>query len=180
MTITIKRPEATLEFCPDLDARADWEAAVSRLDAAKRDGSGRLADTAIADAAREVRAAEDKMNGSILLFRLRAVPRKVWQEKIAANPPREGKDSDQAMGVDQSTFFDDLLSSVGTIVSVTEKGSGAVVDFDPATDWMPLADEMTDGQYAEFAQKVFELNRGVVAPGFSRSASLAMRDSEQS
>lgn len=179
MPIKIKRPEATLAFCPDLDARADWEAATARLEEARRAASDRLADSAIAEAAREVRAAEDVMNNSVLLFRLRAVSRKEWQEKIAANPPREGNDGDQAMGINQTTFFDDLLSSVGTIVSVTEKATGDVVDFDPASDWMPLADEMTDGQYQEFVQKVFELNRGVVASPFSRSASLAMRDSEQ-
>src|SRR5690606_31063341 len=107
-------------------------------------------------------------------------PRKQWQETVAAHPPRDDNDSDQSMGVNISTFFDALLSTPGTIVSVNEKASGKVVDFDPATDWQQLADDMTDGQYGEFATKVFELNRQSVARPFSVAASRATAASEKS
>lgn len=171
MSIVIKRAEGVIEFCTDLQARAEWETANEALLEARTRRGARWASTDVAELAAKVTDLEAQMESSVLLFRLRAVPRKQWQEAVTANPPRDGNESDEAMGVNVSTFFDSLLGTVGTIVSVTEKSSGKVVDFDPVTDWKPLADEMTDGQYGEFAQKVFELNRGVTSRPFSPTAS---------
>lgn len=171
MSIVIKRAESVIEFCTDLAARAEWESANEALLNARTRRGERWASKDVSELAVKVTELEAQMESSVLLFRLRAVPRKQWQEAVSDNPPREGNESDEAMGVDVSTFFDALLGAVGTIVSVTEKESGAVVDFDPTVDWKPLADEMTDGQYGEFAQKVFELNRGVTSRPFSPTAS---------
>lgn len=179
MAITIKRAEGTIEFCTDLQLRGDWETAQAELIAAQSSRSQRLVDGNLAEAAAKVTDLETQMAESVLLFRLRAVPRKQWQETVAAHPPRDDNDSDQSMGVNISTFFDALLSTPGTIVSVNEKATGKVVDFDPATDWQQLADDMTDGQYGEFATKVFELNRQSVARPFSVAASRATVASEK-
>lgn len=179
MSIVIKRAEGIVEFCTDLDLRGEWEKASEDLRESRNALSDRWVDGAEREAAEAVQALEKQMAESTLEFRIRAVPRKVWQETAAANPPREDNEADAAMGTNVSTFFDALLSMPGTIISVNEKSSGKVVDFDPATDWQQLADEMSDGQYSEFAQKVFDLNRGVVARPTSRAASLVMRGSEQ-
>lgn len=178
MSITIKRAEGVVEFCTDLALRGEWEQAVDALNEARNTLSERWIDGAEKEAAEAVQALEKQMAESTLSFRICAVPRKVWQETVAAHPPREDNAADEAMGTNVATFFDALLSMPGTIISVNE-ASGKVVDFDPVTDWKPLADEMTDGQYSEFAQKVFELNRGVVARPTSRAASLVMRGSGQ-
>lgn len=180
MAITIKRAEGTIEFCTDLQLRGDWETAQAELIAAQSNRSQRLVDGNLAEAAAKVTELETQMSESVLLFRLRAVPRKQWQETVAAHPPRDDNDSDQSMGVNISTFFDALLSTPGTIVSVNEKATGEAVDFDPATEWQQLADDMTDGQYGEFATKVFELNRQSVARPFSVAASRATAASEKS
>lgn len=187
MAITIKRAEGTIEFCTDLQLRGDWETAQAELIAAQSSRSQRLVDGNLAEAAAKVTDLETQMAESVLLFRLRAVPRKQWQETVAAHPPRDDNDSDQSMGVNISTFFDALLGQSpdpakgleSTIVAVTYKVSGAVEDFDPATDWQQLADDMTDGQYGEFATKVFELNRQSVARPFSVAASRATVASEK-
>lgn len=171
MSIVIKRAESIIEFCTDLAVRAEWEAANEALLEARTRRGERWASKDVSELATKVTELEAQMESSVLLFRLRAVPRKDWQEAVSANPPRPENEGDEAMGVDVSSFFDALLGSVGTIVSVTEKTSGDVVDFDPVADWKPLADEMTDGQYGEFAQKVFELNRGVTSRPFSPTAS---------
>lgn len=117
------------------------------------------------------------MNDSMLLFRLRALPRRRWQELVTEHQPREDNEIDADLGVDQSQFFDAVMSELGTVVSVNRKGSGEVIDFDPA-DWNDLADEMSDGQWAEFAQKILELNRGVVGAPKSRTASRLIQSSE--
>lgn len=179
MGIVIKRAESVIEFCTDLQARADWETANDALLEARTRRGERWASTDVSELAAKVTELEAQMEQSVLLFRLRAVPRKQWQEAVSANPPRDDNDGDQSMGVNVSTFFDALLETVGTIVSVTEKSSGKIIDFDPVAHWKPLADEMTDGQYGEFAQKVFELNRGVTARPFSPTASRETSASEK-
>lgn len=187
MAITVKRAESVIEFCTDLQLRADWESAQEDLLSARSNTSGRLVDGDASDAASRVRDLETQMEDAVLLFRLRAVPRKQWQETVAAHPPRDDNDSDQSMGVNISTFFDALLGQSpdpakgleSTIVAVTYKVSGAVEDFDPAADWQALADAMTDGQYGEFATKVFELNRQSVGRPFSAAASRVTAASEK-
>lgn len=171
MAITIKRAEGIVEFCTDLALRGEWEQAQEELLTHQSKPSERLVDKEGQRLAACVVDLENRMAAAQLVFRLGAVGRKQWQETVAAHPPREDSEADAAMGTNVSTFFDALLSTPGTIISVNEKVSGKVVDFDPIIDWMPLADEMTDGQYSEFAQKVFELNRGVVARPTSRAAS---------
>lgn len=179
MAIKVKRAEGIVEFCTDQSARADWETACEALEEARNSGTGRMADTSVMDAAKAVQDAEGPMNEAMVLFRLRALPRRRWQELVAENQPREDNEIDAGLGVDQSTFFDAVMTELGTVVSVNEKVSGKVVDFDPA-DWNDLADEMSDGQWAEFANKILELNRGVVGAPKSRTASRLIRSSEAS
>lgn len=171
MAIKIKRAEGTVEFCENLSLRGDWEEKNEELTAVRQTGSGRLVDGDASRLAAEIREIEERMESDTLLFRIRAVTRKRWAEAVAANPPREGEESDEAAGMHVSAMFDELLSEPGVIVSVTRKTTGEVVDFDPATEWLPLSEEMSDAQFSEFGQKVFDLNRGVIARPFSRAAS---------
>lgn len=187
MGITIKRAEGLVEFCTDLALRGEWEQAQAALNESRASLSDRWINGDEREAAQAVQALEQQMAESTIVFRLRAVSRKQWQETVAAHPPREDNAADEAMGTNVSSFFDALLGQSpdpakgreSTIIAVNEKASGDVIVFDPSADWQTLADDMTDGQYSEFAQKVFELNRGVVARPTSRAASLVMRGSEQ-
>lgn len=177
MGISVKRAEGYVDFCEDLSLRAEWEEACDELDQArKRVGTGRMADGAQAEA-QAVRAIEDAMQASIVRIKMRALGRKRYQEIGAEHPAREDNEQDGAYGVNVSTFFDAVAKE--SIFAAVEKVSGAVRDFDPKSEWVPLADEMTDGQYGEFVQKILELNRGVTMPGFSRAASVLTQTSER-
>ncbi len=183
MSITIKRPESTLEFCTDMQARADWETATDVHNEARRAANSpdaRLNDDTLLKAAEAVQEIEKRMAASVIVFRLRALPRSAWQSLGAKNPPRDGEARDREMGVDTSTFFDAVAMEPGTIVGVHEKVTGTMLEFDPKTEWIALADDMTDGQYGEFVNKFLELNRGASAVPFSRAASLTIRSSEKS
>ena len=98
------------------------------------------------------------------------MPRKKWQEFEAASPEREGMKEDAQWGVNVSTFFDAVLPPM--IFAVQSKATGKPVDFDPAVEWLPLADEMTVGQFNEFALKALRLSRGNTGVPFSPAASL--------
>lgn len=183
MSITVKRAETTLEFCQDMELRADWEAAQEAHEAAKRNalsgGDARLNDGTVVNAARAVREIEEQMAAAVVVFRLKALKRSTWQSLGAKNPPRDGSQEDRVAGVDVSTFYDAVAMEPGCIQGVTAKATGKMVEFNPATEWLALADEMTDGQYGEFVTKFIELNRGGSAVPFSRAASLTIRNSEK-
>lgn len=188
MAITVNRAQGYVDFCPDLALRADWELANETLVKARQAGGDMLVDVASAEAAAKVTDLEQKMQASILRFKLVGLSRKHWQELGILFPAREGNVVDAQYNVDTSKFFDAVAMGyedddhkiVGAIMAVNEKNSGDVVDFDPKVEWVPLADEMTDGQYNEFVEKFLELNRGKGSGvPFSRLASVVTRGSEK-
>lgn len=179
MTIKVTRPEGTVNFCTDLALRSEWEDAQEQLERIRQDDTDRrLADVTLVEAAQAVKDLEARMRASTLRFRMRALPRKQWQEIGAEHPPREDVAEDRGFGVNVSTFFDAVAKA--SIFAVLRTESDEVVDFDADAEWDGLADEMTNGQYQEFADEFLRLNRGVTAAPFSRTASLVTRDSDAS
>lgn len=179
MTIKVNRPEGTVDLCIDLALRGEWEDAVEILERVRQKPENERQLTEVADAAHAVQDLEARMRASTLRFRLRALPRKRWQELGEEHQPRDGNTVDQTMGIDTSKFFDAVIKEPGALFGVNNVATGEVVDFDAAAEWDALADEMTDGQYKDFADEVLRLNRGVVKPPFSRDASLLTRDSDE-
>lgn len=191
MSLSVTRPERTVEFCTDLglkSAHEDAERALKETERRQREDP-REASTAVRDAAEVVRDLESKMRDHTVVFTLRAWPRKRWVEFEEAHPPRKGDEGDRAVGLD-TRALDEALSGVmcdscrkagmspwpRTIVSVKSL-DGADVEFDPA-DWQGLADEMTNGQWQDFALAILNANNGVKAAPFSSAASRAIRTSE--
>lgn len=178
MAISVKRPEGIVELCTDLALRGEWEAASDRLtQVQKNESDQRLGNAAVVEAARGVQELERRMAASTLLFRMRSMNRKQWQELGAEHPPREGNPQDAALGVNVATFFD--AAAKLSIVSVNDKATEAVVEFDAAAEWDELTEQLTDGQWQAFADEILRLNRSVVDAPFSRTASLLTRPSEE-
>jgi len=180
MAITVKRPEGVVEFCTDMALRADWEAATSTLEQARKNdtdnGDRRMSDVdPVTELAHEVQQIEATMREASLKFVLQALSRRRWQELGEEHPPRDENRQDAAMGVNVSTFFDAVAAE--SITSVTHLGSGKPVEFDPKTEWIALADEMTDGQYKVFCDEMLRINRAVTQVPFSSAASRMMRRS---
>lgn len=177
MSLTVTRPTRTVEFCTNLDLRAQWEDAGRALDAAKRQAAEdpREASTAVRDAAEMVRGLEEQMRAHTVVFTLQAWPRKRWVEFEEAHPARQGNETDRTLGLDVSALDEAIGGSIVAVKSL----DGKDVDFDPA-EWSTLADEMTNGQWEDFATAVLNANRGVKAAPFSVAASRATRSSEPS
>lgn len=180
MSLTITRPEKTVEFCTRLDLKAAHERADAALREAQREAGAdarETGSTVLRDAAAEVRRLEAEMVEHTVVFTLTAWPRKRWAEWESGNGPRPGNKEDEALGFNQ-TSLDEVIA--GAIISVKSR-AGDDVPFNPNTDWVPLADEMTTGQWNDFATVILELNRGrgaTTAP-FSPLASRVTRRSEQ-
>lgn len=181
MSITMTRPTRRIEFCTVADLYSAHEAAVAALaDASKRaeqsgmenGGGEKLA------AAKRIADLEAEMREHTVVFTLEAWPRKRWIEFEESNPPREGRADDknfdlnvEALGVvlaGEKNADHDWPSAIKSVESL----DGASVEFDPSTEWAPLADAMTSGQWNDFALAVLQLNRGGVTKApFSLAAS---------
>lgn len=176
MSITVQRARTVVRFCTNLALKADHERAVAALESAQRDVTPGMEVSGIETAARAVRDVEEAMRDHTIEFTLEARPRKRWVEFEETHRPREGQEADKALGIDVSALDQVIADS---IVSVTTP-TGEDVPFDPASDWTTLADEMTNGQWEDFALAVLALNRGAKAAPFSRAASSVIRKSEPS
>ncbi|AEI11814.1 hypothetical protein [Cellulomonas gilvus] len=169
-SLTIKRAEKAIDFCTDLALTARHEQLDAELGDVRKKRQT-LASHSEAELVAQLRDLERQMAESTVVFVLRALSNKRWAEHEAAHPPRKGDAADEAYSVNLSTFVDAVMPE--SIVSVTHKHDGSPVDFDPATDWMSLADEMSNAQFQVFALALLALNRGVTAAPFSLTASLA-------
>lgn len=177
MGITITRPTQRIEFCTNLDLKAEHEAAVAALaDATKaaeksgmeNSGGGKLA------AAERVTELEARMREHTIVFTLSAWPRKRWVEFEESHPAREGRDDDKNLSIDVSAL-DEVIAGSITAVKTPE---GDDVPLDAKAEWPALAEEMTSGQWNDFALAVLRLNRGgVTAAPFSPLASRVIRTS---
>lgn len=165
--LSIKRPEKVVPLCLDASLRAEWEKASADLAKVGQESTGRLTGNAEAGRLAEVvRDVEARMLAEVVRFRLRGLRRDVWAALVAEHPARDGVAEDRAYGVNTATFFDAVM--VDAVVDVTDN-AGEPVEFAPA-DWQGLADEMTNGQYAEFVDALLELNKGATGVPFSRAA----------
>jgi hypothetical protein len=189
--IAVERPEKAVQFCTNLNLQADHERAVAALAAAQANASRdprEVPPQAVRAAAEMVQALEVEMRAHTVIFVLRGWPRKRFAEFEETHRPRQGNEADKAYSLDLSAL-DDALSAVGephaphkwprTIVRVTAP-DGTEVPFDPHTEWVPLADEMTNAQYEDFAVAFLIVNRGVKATPFSEAASRVIQRSERS
>ncbi len=175
MGITITLPTELVELCTDMGLMADHERAVRALEEAQKRGAG-MENSGVPEAARAVEDVERRMEESTLEFTLQALPKKRFQEWVAAHPAREGDQLDESLSVNVADL-DDLISQC--VVGV-RKPDGTPIDFE-SNDWPELADQITDGQWQEFALATLRANRGAgTKRPFSRAASLVTRRSEQS
>lgn len=174
MHIAVKRARRTVKFCADLSTQAEYDRATATLTEAQRaDGQMLNSSAATRAAAAEVRALEERMKVATIDFEIEAQRRDVWQAFEAAHPPREGDATDERFTIDVSSL-DPIIAQ--SIVAATDH-AGTAVEFDPATEWNALADEMSDGQWQDFAVAVLQVNRGVKSAPFSQVASRVIRAS---
>lgn len=151
-------PTAKVELATDLAARMEWEAALADEYAASKTAIRRASsksDPAAADARARMDAAQAAMAASTFTFTLTAIPRTRYRRLVAEHPPRPNVAADADQAVNMDTFGDKLIEAC--ILRVNDH-EGRPVDFDPAAEWKPLADAMTDAQWTDFYRAAVRLN----------------------
>jgi len=180
LDLTIKRPTKGVELCLDLSTRIEWEKLEVELKEARQEPGGdkRLAGGPVQSLAKQIEGLEAAMAESTVTFTLTALKRRDWDKHKADHPPRKGVKSDDQMGVNEETFYDAVMAD--SVLSV-DGPDGDQVEWDHE-QWGPLADEMTNAQYADFKLAILQLNVGEAAARLpkSLSASLVMARSDES
>lgn len=166
--------EDTFTLC----TRADLLAEHGRVDAelrtelAKQAADPRLAGRGT-DLAERLQDLQREIEASTVEFRLRALPRRQWQQLLADHPPRQAGDGsvvdEDENGVNNETFFPALIRLSTVEPKLQDDTWAALLD--------PDGEHLTDAQYQAWTNKCSALNRRDVSVPFSLAASLTMRHS---
>ncbi|MEV7606118.1 hypothetical protein AB0N65_11825 [Paenarthrobacter sp. NPDC089322] len=177
MTLTVKRPETRVSFCLDGDLKAAHEAAEAEFNAARTKslGDARL-NSGLKQLAQKVTDVEAEMKASTVEFLVRGLKRSAWQDLVAEHAPREGNATDKAYGFNLETL---MVAAIPACIAAVENQAGEALEFDPATEWDALADDMTDSQYEDFVMAVLRVNKGRNEVPFSLSAYRTIQASDQ-
>ena len=176
MSITVTRPETTVEFCTNIALRSEHERAVAAVKAAQQAAQSdprENGSVAVREAAERVQALEAEMRSSTLVFTIRGLRRKAWVEFVESNPPREANAGDKAYGINVSALDEIIPASIAAVVN----HDGSLAEFDAEAEWPTLSEDMTNGQWSDFANAVITVNHEVRSAPFSPLASAVIRRS---
>ncbi|CAN7466177.1 hypothetical protein LJR013_003193 [Pseudarthrobacter oxydans] len=176
MALIIKRPETRVAFCLDGNLKAEHEAAEAEFNEARKRG---LADARLNDPtkklAKKVSDIEDAMKASTAEFVIRGMKRADWNGLVAEHAPREGNALDKSYGFNVESL---MTAAIPKSIAGVENQAGEPLDFDAATEWDALADDMTDSQYEDFILATLRVNKGRNEVPFSLSAFRTIQDSD--
>jgi hypothetical protein len=118
--------------------------------------------------AQRLEALTEQMKAESVPFVLQAVSRSEWVRLIAANPPRDGVEIDQRMGLNNDTFWPAVLRRCVVEPEVTPG------------QWTQLLESvLSSSQYEALTDAAWAVNRAEVSIPFSRSALLTLRPTER-
>ncbi|MFI2563008.1 hypothetical protein [Paenarthrobacter sp. NPDC018779] len=177
MALTVKRPETRVPFCLDGDLKAAHEAAEAAFVAERNKGLGdeRLV-SPVKALAQRVAEVEAEMKAATVDFLVRGMKRSAWNDLVAEHAPREGNAVDKSYGFNLETL---MIQAIPACIVGVENQAGEALEFEPAKEWDPLADDMTDSQYEDFVMAVLRVNKGRNEVPFSLSAYRTIQASDQ-
>lgn len=183
MALNVKRAERLVNVCLDGTLLAEWEATDAAYKAARaeqrasrdkrmNDPLGKRVED-LKDKARELSAAA---RAESVTFRLRALPRTVWDDLATKHPARK-EDKERGLPFDVQSITDAALGTEGSIVSVKHPDDSE----EPFThgDWSAFSADLSSSQHEDFQAAVIALNAGANEVPFL-PASAPTTDSDES
>lgn len=176
-----RRSERTVAICLRGDLQAtfeDLERQLAEIERTPRPVDHRLTGPVPPPGARQVaeqiQALRKQMQAATVIFRLRALSPRAWDDLAAAHPPRKTDDGgvhpSDIIGVNSATFFTPLIRACTV---------APVLDDD---DWAMLLGDgehgLTNRQFEELGEAAWAQNRRSVDIPFSRAASALMASFE--
>jgi hypothetical protein len=167
-----RRPEKTVELCLRGDLVAEHEELDRQRAKAEQEASNSLAGSPARAIAEQMKQMQDQMAESTIVFRLRGLPRRRYNDLYAAHPPHidtEGKTLpvDAAYGYHTESFWPALIAAC---LIEPELDEGVLDGL--------LQDALSDRQFDDLTEAALYVNRGRVDIPFSRAASRLLQNSE--
>lgn len=162
----IRLPERTFPLCLRADLRAEWEQAERQHREAERKVVDSLAGTnaEVRKAAKEAERLRAEMARHTIDLTLRAIPTRRFSDLMAKHPPRKEKNE---AGFNTETFGVALLAACAVNPAMTEEQAGQLVD------------SITQGQWDDLANALWDLNKGSVDVPFSHAVSATLHHTRQ-
>jgi hypothetical protein len=168
-----KLPEKVVKLCLRGDLLAEHAKLTAEMVSARSVGEDSLAGPAGVDETivERLEALRAEMEDDIIEVRLRAMSGRRWDELMKMHPARAGNEYDARLGYDARGFYEAAIREC---------------TFDPKLDpgdWLALlGDEdndglLTDGQWDQLVEAVFELNKQAISIPFSFAAWLKTNNS---
>lgn len=166
-----KLPEKLFRVCLDPELVAEHERLVAERDSAKETARDSLAGGNVAELEQRIETLLTEVDAATLTLRLRAMSRPDFRALVDKHPARKDGDgelthSQDMLGFNYETFFDAAIRA-----SIVEP------ELDADTLGMLLDERLTDMQWQELAETVWELNRVTVNVPFSQDRSRSRRHS---
>lgn len=159
-----KAPERVVELCLNADLAAEHDELNRRLQELQRSTALSMADTGkTAELAQQIRDLEERMQASVVTFRMRGMSAYKRLEWLEAHPPREGKQ--EAFNV--VTGMSALIAACCVDPQMTED------------DAQHLIEVLGTGQTDKLFAAAWEATNGDGAVPFSLAASVTLRSSEK-
>lgn len=158
-----KAPERVVDICLDADLAAEHDALSQRLAAAQRSQATTMAGSGeAAEIAHRIRDIEERMQASVVQFRMRGLSAYRRQEWLDAHPAREGKQE----------LFDPYTAPVALIAA-------CCVDPEMTPEQAKeLCEKLGTGQTDQLFNAAWEATSGGSSVPFSVAASVTLRGSE--
>jgi len=164
-----KLPERSLQVCLRGDLQAEFDDLERQLREAREAPAAtgkRIGSKPDALAIVEQQAAlREQMADEMLDLRIRALPRSEWVALVRGNPPRQGNEGDEAMGVNLEGLMPAAIPRCVVEPELDDE------------DWQNLNDHLSSGDYDRLMTTVWDVNRSGVDVPKSRLASLVMAES---
>lgn len=169
-----KLPERVVKLCLRGDLLSEHAKLTAEMVSARTTGEDSLAGPAGVDdtIVERMEALRAEMEEDAIDMHLRAMSGRRWDELMKLHPARPGNDYDARLGYDARGFYESAIREC---------------TFDPRLDpgdWLALlGDEdndglLTDGQWDQLVEAVFELNKQAISIPFSFSAWLKKTTSD--
>lgn len=160
-------------FCTDPDLVAEYERLVEARDAAKAAAHDSLAGGAAVELDAQIAETVKAMEAATVTLTLKALPRPRFRALVDKHPPRKDADgklthNDDYLGVHFDAFFDELIRTSLISPQLAE-----------ADLTMLLEELLTDQQYIELTDVVWNLNKKTVSVPFSPAVSTRTRTSSR-
>lgn len=162
-----QRAEKSVEVCLRGDLQAEWERLDKQLRDLHKQPRESLADDGGAAIVEQMNAIAAEMRGAMVTLRFRALPRREWFKLLTEHPPRDDNKFDKALGLNQDSFFDDVVPK-------------SLIDPQMAKDELAeFLDLLSGAQYQAITNAVWEINASEVSVPFSPIASRMTADSAE-